>query len=222
MPSARSLTLISLVAGLAACADQYTSPVGLDASGGHAAAKPPTVTDPTATWTIPAPDGVLGFASDGQGPYTHGTCVTTRIFATTAGSNSGDATIQTTKSRNCTRRFTLRYSATPGDTEVVPSFNNLLGLQSTTSVIPIGSPALRRLLINPGAIPNNPSRCGRLVYGANGIVALGSDSVLVTRIDASTWQVQSTGSQLAWCEARDTLYTMPVSFTVTSSSALPL
>ena len=171
MPSARSLTLISLVAGLAACADPSTSPVGLDASGGHAAAKPPTVTDPTATWTIPAPERGARVRQRRPGsPIPTAACVTTRIFATTAGSNSGDATIQTAKSRNCTRRFTLRYSAAPGDTEVVPSFNNLLGLQSTTSVIHIGSPVLRRLIVNPGAIANNPSRCGRVIFGANGPV----------------------------------------------------
>jgi hypothetical protein len=219
MPHLRTLSLIALLASLAACADQSTSPT--DLTGPMQAAKPGPG-DPTATWAFPANETGLGFASDGQGAYANGTCVATVIFATTAGSNSGDATIQTAKSRTCTRRFTLRYSAAAGDTESVPSFNNLLGLQSTTSIIHVGAPAMRRLIINPGAISNNPSRCGRVIFGANGTVGAGSDSVLVTRVDASTWQVQSTGNQRGWCETTGALYTMPVSFTVASSYALPL
>lgn len=196
----------------AACTDAPTASSGIDVASAKAS-------DPTATWTIPAPDGVLGLASDGQGAYANGTCVTTKIFATTAGSNSGDATIQTAKSQNCTRRFTLRYP--DAVTEVVPSFNNLLQLQNTTFSIPIGSTVKRRLIVNPGAIANNPSRCGRLLFGPNGAVGVGSDSVNVTRTSASSWQVASAGSNLALCEATGALYAMPVSFTVTSSVPLP-
>jgi hypothetical protein len=220
MPRSFSLSLIMLLAGLAACADQSTSPTAPDHTG-IAMAKPGGPTDPTATWTLPAPDGVIGFASDGQGAYADGACgVTTRIFATTAGSNSGDATIQVAKAKNCTRRFTLRYP--DGSTETIPSFNNLLRLQNTSSSIPIGTTVKRRLIVSPGAITNNPSRCGRLLFGPNGTVGAGSDSLDVTRVDASTWQVQSAGSNnLATCENTGELYAMPVSFTVTSSYPLP-
>ena len=120
----------------------------------------------------------------------------------------------------CTRRFTLRYP--DGVTEAVPSFNNLLRLQNTSYSIPIGTTVKRRLIVSPAAISNNPSRCGRLLFGPNGTVSVGSDSVNVTRVDASTWQVASAGSNnLATCEATGELYAMPVSFTVTSSYPLP-
>ncbi len=219
MSHSRSLGIIALLAGLAACADQSSSPTAPNNTG-IALAKPGGPTDPTTTWTLPAPDGILGFASDGQGAYVNGSCgVTTRIFATTAGSNSGDATIQIAKGK-CTRRFTLRYP--DGATEVVPSFNNLLVLQNTSYSIPVGTTVKRRLIVSPGAISNNPSRCGRLLFGPNGTVSVGSDSVNVTRVDASTWQVASAGlNNLATCEATGELYAMPVSFTVTSSYPLP-
>jgi hypothetical protein len=212
----RSNLLMATLLLVAACGENApTSPSSIDVTAASAKAS-----DPTATWTVPAPDGVLGLASDGQGAYANGTCgVTAKIFATTAGSNSGDATIQTAKTKSCTRRFTLRYP--DATTESVLSFNNLLQLQNTTYSIPIGSTVKRRLILNPGAIANNPSRCGRLLFGPNGAVGVGSDSVNVTRTSASSWQVQSAGSNLALCEATGALYAMPVSFTVTSSVPLP-
>ena len=52
--------------------------------------------------------------------------------------------------------------------------------------------------------------------------AAGSDSVQVTRRDASTWQVQSqAGHDLALCENNGQLYSMPVNFTIVSSTPLP-
>jgi hypothetical protein len=192
----------------------------------RAAARPGSPSDPTATWKIPLADAGLGFASDGlygdgtHSVYANGVCgVSARIYATPAGSNTGDATIQTSKSKNCQRRFTLRFP--DAYTELVPSFNNLLQLQNTSVTIPIGASESRRLIVNPGALANNPSRCGRLIFGANGVVGASSDSVLVTRVDAQTWQVASQGSQLAWCEADGNLYAMPVSFVVVASTALP-
>lgn len=214
--------LLPALALLVACDPTATTPT----ESVNAAAKPGSPSDPTATWKIPLADAGLGFAGDGQyGDGTHsvygnGTCgVSTRIFATTSGSNTGDATIQTGRSKNCQRRFTLRFP--DAYTEVVPSFNNLLRLQNTSVSIPIGASESRRLIVSPGALSNNPSRCGRLIFGANGAVGAGSDSVQVTRLDAQTWQVASQGSQLAWCEANGNLYQMPVSFVVLSSAALP-
>jgi hypothetical protein len=183
--------------------------------------------DPTATWKIPLADAGLGFASDGlkgdgtYSVYANGVCgVTGKIFATASGSNTGDATIQTSKVKNCTRRFTLRY---PDASESVLSFNNLLQLENTQFSIPVGTHLNRRLIVNPGAITNNPSRCGRLLFGVNGTVGPGSDSVTVTRIDASTWQVQSQAApnNHAYCENNGQLYPMPVSFIVVSSSPVP-
>jgi hypothetical protein len=59
------------------------------------------------------------------------------------------------------------------------------------------------------------------LFGPNGSVSPGSDSVDVTRTSASSWLVQSSGAQLAYCEDLGVLYVMPVSFTITSSSPLP-
>lgn len=55
-------------------------------------------------------------------------------------------------------------------------------------------------------------------------VGAGSDSVLVTRLDARSWQVQSQAApdqQRAYCENNGALYSMPVSFVVVSSANLP-
>jgi hypothetical protein len=143
------------------------------------------------------------------------------IFATTAGSSSGDATIQTAKAKNCSRRFLLRYP--DGGSESVLSFNNLNVLQNTGYAIPIGSTVKRRLILAPGSVNNNPSRCGRLLFGPNGTVGPGSDSVTVTRLDSQTWQVQSqvAPENRAYCESNGQLYSMPVSIRIISSLPLP-
>jgi hypothetical protein len=90
-------------------------------------------------------------------------------------------------------------------------------------VIRVDSTAKRRLILNPEDSPTNPSRCGRLLFGPNGDVSLGSDSVEVTRLDAQTWQVRSqpAPNNRAFCEADGQLYAMPVSFTIVSSAPLP-
>ena len=61
-----------------------------------------------------------------------------------------------------------------------------------------------------------------MLFGPNGAVSPGSDSLSVTRIDAQTWQVQShPDSNLAYCENTGELYAMPVSFVIVSSAVLP-
>jgi len=78
-----------------------------------------------------------------------------------------------------------------GFTETLPSFNNVRRVQNTTSVILVGSTVERTLAINPGTLANNPSRCGRLLFGVGEQGAgLGSESVLITRVDARTWEVR--------------------------------
>jgi hypothetical protein len=212
-----------LIVLFAACSEPSTSP-----STGQPALRPGP-TDPTATWLIPLDDAGLALRSDGNATYSVGTnsvyangvCgLSTRIFATTGGSNSGDATLQTGKSKNCSRQFILRYP--DAVTEAVLSFNNLNILQNTGYSIPIGTTVKRRLIVAPGAIQNNPSRCGRVLFGPNGAVSPGSDSLNVTRIDTQTWHVQShPDSNLAYCEDTGELYAMPVSFVIVSSAPLP-
>lgn len=219
----RGIASTLLIVLFAACNESPTTP-----STGQPAIKPGPV-DPTATWLIPLDDAGLALRSDGNGIYSVGTnsvyangiCgVSTRIFATTGGSNSGDATLQTGKARNCTRQFVLRYP--DAATESVLTFNNLNILQNTGYSIPVGTTVKRRLIVAPGAILNNPSRCGRVLFGPNGTVGPGSDSLNVTRIDAQTWQVQShPDSNLAFCEDTGELYPMPVKFVIVSSAPLP-
>ncbi|MEP7327270.1 MAG: hypothetical protein ABI836_15065 [Gemmatimonadota bacterium] len=217
-----SSSLSLLLVLLAACGENATTPSAEQPS------LRPGPTDPTATWLIPLADAGFGLASDGLygdgsfSVYANGVCgVSGQIFATTAGSNTGDATIQTGKAKNCSRHFLLRYP--DGGTESVLSFNNLNVLQSTSYSIPIGSTVKRRLIVAPGSISNNPSRCGRLLFGPNGSAGLGSDSLEVTRLDAQTWQVQSQAApdNRAYCESNGQLYSIPVNVTIRSSVPLP-
>jgi hypothetical protein len=223
-----AVTLIVLSA--VACNDQVTNPSSVIPSTVREAHN--TVADPTDTWKIPLADAGLALRSDyaysdgTYSSYTSGVCnVGGTIFATTAASNSGDATIQTSNATKgkCGRRFTLAYP--DGFTESVISFNNLNDLENTTYSIPVGATVNRRLVINPGVLANNPSRCGRLFFGVGplGEKGIGSDSVAVTRIDASTWQVHSQPAphNQALCETNNQLYAMNVSFVITSSYPLP-
>jgi hypothetical protein len=207
-----NLLIVPVVVLVAACSDQPTSPTAAEQPSLRSG-----IADPTPTWTIPAADGVLGFASDGQGAYVNGTCgVSTELFSTSAASGSGDATIKTSKTKNCARRFTLLNP--DGSHETVLSFNNLQALESSVLgiSIPVGNSELRRLIINPGVIASNPSTCGRIIFGDNGTVGAGTDKVEVTRVSADSWNVHSqTGHNLALCENLGTIYPVPVSFVIT-------
>lgn len=225
-----SFTLPLIVLAAVACGDQVTSPSSVASPAIRESRGGPV--DPTDTWKIPLADATLAVRSDhaySDGTYSvyaSGVCnVSGTIFATTGASNSGDATIQTsnpTKGK-CGRQFTIVYP--DGYTETLASFNNLNLLQNTTYSIPIGTTVMRRLVVNPGVLANNANRCGRLHFGVGplGDKGVGSDSVAVTRISASTWQVQSqpAPNDRAQCENNGQLYEMPVSFLVVSSYPLP-
>jgi len=219
MSHARSLGLIALLGGLAACADQSTSPAGLDNGGGFAAAKPGGVTDPTATFTFPNSGFALRgdglYLSGGNSVYANGVCgVTGTIFATTAGSNSGDARLQldnpSAGGRKCAdypRQLTLDY----GDgTDVGTLVVNARAIQNTGFSIPVGQSALRLLVIN------NTARCGAVKFGETG------DSAVVTRVSASEWRVQSQPhpNDRAYCTTTGGSYNLQVDFTIVSSRPL--
>ena len=115
-----------------------------------------------------------------------------------------------------------------GARETLATFSNLNKLQntSTATVIPVGSSALRRLIVGFGAtLLNNPSvgRCGRVIFGDNGAVGAGSDMLQVTRISATTWHVQSqaTPYNRAYCENLNLFYNLNVDLEIVSSYALP-
>jgi hypothetical protein len=188
--------------------------------------------DPTATWKIPLADAGLALRSDqayGDGIYSvyaNGICnVTGTIFATIAASNSGDATLQTstaTKGR-CSRSVSLFYP--DGFSENLGTFNNLNALANTTYSIPVGATVARRLVINPGAVMVHATRCGKLFFGVGplGQQGIGSDSVIVTRLDVRTWQVHSKAApnDRALCENNGQMYEMPLSFVIVASYPLP-
>jgi hypothetical protein len=181
------------------------------------------------TWKLPLDDTGLSFKSDrqfsdaGYSVYASGVCnVSGSLFDGTGGgtNDGGDATIQTTlPSRGkCGRLFTLAYP--DGHAETVASFANIRELQNTTYSIPVGTTAMRRLTINPGGVVNKGAlRCTRLFFGEFPTGGPGSDSVVVTRVDASTWRVQSQPwpDDLAYCETNGQLYHMQVSFVLVSS-----
>lgn len=194
------------------------------------AIKPTPVLD---TWKLPLADASFSFKSDRQysdgtySVYASGVCnVTGSIFTGEGGStnNGGDATLQTSLSSHgrCGRQFTIAYP--DGVTETLAAFNNLHEIENTTYSIPVGSTVLRRLTINTDNVVNKVTpRCGKLQFGpfqtSGGV---GSDSVQVTRIDASTWQVQSQAppNDHALCENNGQLYHMQVSFIAVSSRPL--
>ncbi|HUF49469.1 MAG TPA: hypothetical protein VMN60_01465 [Longimicrobiales bacterium] len=225
----RTLCGLATVVILAACSPDSSTPTAMEPSFSKGGS---TQTDPTATWLLPLADDGLAFKSDGQysdgtnSVYANGVCnVDAKIFATTQKSNSGDAVIQTNaagKGKSCERSFTLRYpDGHPDDT--VRSFNNLRNLQNTTNIIAVGETVKRLLILNPGAMKVS-SRCDRLMFGVgdNPDNGAGSDSVLVTRLDARTWRVRSNGGDnLAWCQKTGELFAMPVDFQVVASYDLP-
>jgi hypothetical protein len=214
---------------VAGCADKLTSPSSappLTVSQSRS-----TVVDPAATWKIPLADAGLALRSDhaySDGTYSvyaNGVCnVSSKIFATTAASNSGDATLQTsaTTKGKCGRTISLFYP--DGVAENLPTFANLNALDNTAFSIPVGTTVARRLVINPGVVNVHATRCGKLFFGVGplGEQGIGSDSVLVTRVDASSWQVQSKAApnDRALCENNGLIYEMPVSFTIVSSFPL--
>ena len=224
------LALPLVVTFLSGCGD---SPVSTYSSAipGLPSLSRSTVTDPTATWKIPLADAKLalrsdhGFSDGFYSVYANGVCnVSGKMFATTAASNSGDATLQTstpTKGK-CGRLITLSYP--DGYIESIGIFANLHELENTAYAIPIGATVTRRLVLDGGVIANSVSRCGKLFFGVGplGDKGVGSDSVLVTRVDASSWQVQSQAApnDRALCESNGQIYEMPVSFTIVSSFPL--
>jgi hypothetical protein len=228
-----SLLALTLIAALG-CGLEPTStelePALLSKGQGGGGGGGGKATDPTATWIIPnagyslRSDNHSLYTAEGLSTYADGVCgVAAKIFATTAASNSGDATIgMDAPKKGCGRRVTLVYP--DGNSETIRTFGNLQQLQNTTTLIPIGTRELRTLIINPSAYSNNPSRCGRLLFGTGSLGSgVGSDQVWVERVDARTWHVysQDEPNTKVWCRDEDSLINMTVSFTIVASRDLP-
>jgi hypothetical protein len=181
------------------------------------------VLDQTSDWLLPLADADLDFrsdrrnATDGYSVYADGDCgVTSHIFL----GGSGDATANSGSSKKCPRTFSARYP--DGLVETFTSFANVRKLAAPS--IPLGHTQKRTFAINPGTHRNNPNRCGRLLFGVgdqgNGV---GSDSVLVTRLDARTWEIrtQDPPDNKALCESNGEIYPMRVHFKVRTRIPFP-
>jgi len=180
------------------------------------------ILDPSVSWLFPLDDAGLALRSDRKwvngawSEYRGGACgVLAKIYATTQLSNSGDATMDTDyypqQKRKCAEfPRTLTRVFEDGTVETGAAFTNLNDVHNTTSVIPVGVTVTRALLIHT-------SHCGRVMWGGEG-----GDSVLVTRVDASTWDVQSQADprDRAWCESTGMTQRMPVRFRIVSHRPL--
>jgi hypothetical protein len=188
--------------------------------------------DPTATFSFPTADAALDVKSDQQfvsgasSVYANGVCgVNSKLFGTSQLSGSGDATLHTnspsSKDRRCVaypRTLTVVFA--PGDQETRPLFMNLREIHNGTIQIPIGASALKRLTLNNGG------RCVSLHWNeqlADGTNTNGGDRVRVTRLDASTWQVESQPfpDNQAYCRETGQLFHLNVKFTVITSRPMP-
>ena len=222
----RHLALVSLLvtSALAACdPSQSSAPAAAGRPSAETLMSSRTVsgpTDPAASFGFPLDATGLAVKSDsryGDGTnsiYDNGVCnVSAKIFATTQYSNSGDATMQASSQRSCTR--TLSWSYGDGLTEQGTVFLNLNQVENSTYAITSGQTVPRRFVLNPTVL----GRCDKLIYGVPG----SSDSVLVTRVNASTWNVRTAPypNDRAYCDTNGQSYHMPLRFVLVSHTALP-
>ena len=180
----------------------------------------------------------------GASRYANGeACVSSTVYALPGG--SGDATMGTGSTGRCARRVRLTYAtigangATTIDGSLsARSFLNVhkLHVAATTTTasatIPVGGDSLRTF-----ALSDDGARCGTggtqaFVFDPmrNG-VATGADLVNVHRDAADTWTVstlpdvvsetgQITHRDKAYCAGNNTLYHLPLRFSIRSSTAL--
>lgn len=198
--------------------------------------KAPKVEDPTSGWLIPVNTTGLALASDGNylaggySVYNEGVCgVHSQIFATAAASGSGDAIMHTDNPRYSDRKCkdyprTVTLTFPDGSVETTTMFGNVHEVRNGGFSIPVGSMVTRALNITTGG-----ARCGVLKYRATGQAGtfLGGDEVLVTRLDAGTWDVSTQADDAngkhdrAYCDNTGELLSMPLHFLIVSSTPLP-
>jgi hypothetical protein len=191
-----------------------------------------TVGDPSATYLFPFNDPTLGIQGDGQftsgtySVYANSVCgTTTRIYATTEASNSGDMMFQTfaphTKDQRCAmwpRRFRVTFP--DGFSELTYSTTNLQRVENTTFQIPVGGTVKRQLNMGTG----ESVRCTGIRWGANTGSSVVGDSVLVTRTALDTWHVQTQpppNNRGVCLSSSPTAYNLSVDFWVISARPLP-
>lgn len=189
--------------------------------------------DPKATWFVPLNDGTLGLRSDGLYPssdgysvYDDGTCgVSAKIFATIAASNSGDGTMQTDNPRYSDRKcagYPRKVKIAYGDrTDVATVAANVRAIVNTDSTIAVGSTVRRMLALS---LSGTGLRCAELRWTIQTVASgpVNGDQVNVTRLDASTWRVETqlAPNNRAYCVDNGLSYNLPVSFLIVSRRPL--
>lgn len=188
------------------------------------------VGDPPTTWLIPVGDATLAVTGEGAymrgeySAYQHGVCgVMSRMFATLSASNSGDAVVNTHNAKYANRKCAvyprkLRLGYPDGTSELADFNANVQAVQNTVTSMPIGTTAMRAMNIAGG-------RCGVLKFrpiDKDGI-AIGGDSVAVTRVNSFTWDVQTRPypDDKAYCVNTGQLYHMPLRLRIESELPLP-
>jgi len=180
-----------------------------------------TLADPTVTWMLPLADAGLALKSDRKladstgtySVYADGLCgVTTWVEMAANDPFPGFAHLSTNGNgrSSCSRSLTLVY---PDGVSEAQTGATQRGLEDFTRLIAPGETQKRTLAILPASAR---SRCGRVLFGQGSQGAgVGSDSVLVTRVDARTWHIRSNADQnLALCENTSELFHMPVDFLI--------
>lgn len=178
-----------------------------------------TEADPTADFTF---DNSLALRSDGYSPlYSHGVCgVWTQIFLANGGA---DAYMQTDnpkhRDRKCAaypRKLLVDYG--DGVTSLSGTVLNLNSLSTSSFNIPVGTSAKRGLNLAD-------SRCNGLRWKAKlqeGVI-VAADSVIVTRVNATTFTVrtQAPPNNRAYCIGLNRSFNISVGFTIVTSRAFP-
>lgn len=208
-----------LLATACASADLPTS---ADPAGPHFGKAPPALGDPTTEFVLSS-DASLGLRPDSySATYKHGVCgVNSKIFATMAASNSGDAIMHASNpkfgDRQCSaypRTLVVSYGAVTETTSGQLLVDNL---QNTTFSIPVGSTVNRAMNLAD-------TRCGGLKWrtALRDGTFIGADSVKVTRLTARSWRVFNDGSSnRALCTTTGVLLNITVDFTITADRDMP-
>jgi hypothetical protein len=255
---ARPVTALLTAAVFAAC-DGSPTPPDLNAPEFAKAGGTATVTDPTTTFYLPAASGELGLWGDGEytsdnpfagtSRYKEKECgVHSKLFYTGSGDAIMNSTGDSKSGRTCPsypRRINVDFTKpltdglAPGAIETVEAFINTLDVQDNSSADgtgPISGTAERPLNLSL----TNSKTCDGLRFRptlpAYGDKPTGVDYAQVTRINATTWRVQTkadvvdsngtvvTYNAKAACLKNDVIvgiYHMPVDFYIVSDRALP-
>jgi hypothetical protein len=190
-----------------------------------------TIGNTTANWLLPLDASALSLRSDGQfsdgtySTYADGVCsFESTLYFTGSGDNT--MSMRYPKRRVCGRTFTLVFP--DGYSETLAFSGGVQVLDNLSYAIPVGTTVRRHMRLgSSNTTLGNPAagRCSAgLVFGEGGAnPALGSDSVSVTRIDASTWEVasQAPPNDHAFCVDNGALYEMQLRFRIVTARALP-